>query len=353
MKSLKYIFFFVLTIVIGASIYIATLDGNFNMKVSKTMKIPEQVVFNNINDFKNWVHWGPWYETDPTIETTFPEKTSGIGASYTWTGKNGLETIKTISLIPNKEIIQEIDFGSDTKPEVYWNIEKVNDSTTVTWGIRGTNSFREKIYWLTKGGIDINLKPIYERGLELLEQQLLKEMDMHSIEYKGVVDYGGGYYLYQTVACRNEDAPQKMAEMFPAIIKFMDTNHIEASGKPFTLNHKIDFENNTVLFSACIPVKERIISTESDVLTGFLEPQRTFKTIFKGNYKFLPAAWPNFYKTLESEGYTPIEKGYSFEFYTISPKDNPNPAEWLTEIYIPIQVEEVKTTINETAKTSL
>lgn len=335
MKSLKYIFFLVLTLFIGTSIYVATLDGNFDVKQTRFMKAPVEVAFNNVNDFKNWEYWSPWIELDSTIVVSYPEITSGVGASFTWSGKEGLGSLKTISTITNKEIIQQIDFGSDSKPKVYWEFKKVKEGTEVTWEIKGTNTFREKIYWLINGGIEKKTTPIYKRGLELLAQQLQKEMDIHSIDYKGIVYYGGGYYLYQTIACKNEVAAKKMTEMFPVIINYMAENKIEASGKPFTLNHEVDLENNTVLFSTCIPVKEKII-TEDPILTGYLAPQKTFKIIFNGNYKFLPASWPTFYKTLNDQGYTEIKKGFSVEIYTTNPSDSENPANWLTEIYIPI-----------------
>ena len=177
---------------------------------------------------------------------------------------------------------------------------------------------------------------MFQRGLELLEQQLQKEMDKHSTEYKGVVDHGGGYYLYQTVSCRPQNVENEMKRMFPEISIFMEENSIEASGKPFTLNHKLDSLNNSLLFSACFPIKERI-ETEGKVLTGYLHPQKTFKTIYKGNYKYLAELWPKIHEKLRQDGHKELEKGYSFEVYTISPQQSENPAEWLTEIYIPIE----------------
>jgi len=336
MKSLKYIFFFILILIIGTSIYIATLDGSYNIKQSRTMEVPLTMAFKNVNDFKNWENWGPWHELDSTIVSSISEISSGVGSSYTWTGKDGNASLRTISTFPNKEIIQQIDFDTDSTSEVYWTFEKAEDSTKITWGMKGKNSFGEKAYWLINGEKEKNIVTLHKRGLELLEQHLKKEMDKHSTEYKGVVDYGGGYYLYQTVSCRTKEASKKMEEIFPKIIEFMVANNIEASGKPFTLNHQIDLLNNTIIFSACIPIKERVI-TEGTILTGFLEPQKTFKTIFNGAYKFLPEVWPNIYKKLNERDYIPVQKGFSFEIYTISPNQTENPAEWVTEIYIPIE----------------
>lgn len=336
MKSLKYIFFLILVLIIGGSLYIATLDGRYDISQSRTMKVPMEMVFKNVNDYKNWENWGPWFELDSSIVASFPENTIGIGASYSWTGVDRNGSMKTISLIPNKEIIQEIDFGSDSNPEVYWGFEKIKDSTMVTWGMRGENSFEEKAYWLYQGDLEKNMIPMFRRGLELLEQQLLMEMDKHSTTYIGEVDHGGGFYLYQTVTSRPNTVAKKMEEMFDNIFTYMANNNIHASGTPFTLNHKIDLNNGSVLFSSCVPIRERII-TEGDVFTGYLPPQKTFKTVFKGHYKYLSELWPRIYSELKMQNFTPVEKGYSLEIYSIGPKDSVNPADWMTEIYIPIE----------------
>jgi len=336
MKALKYIFFLLLILIIGLSIYIATLDGNYDIKRSKIIKAPIEVVFNTVNDFKKWENWGPWYEIDSTIVASYPNKTSGVGASYTWTGKDGTGTMKTISLIPNKEIIQQIDFGTGNVSEVYWRFSEIDNHTEVIWGMKGISNFGEKLFWLTQGGIEKNMASMYHRGLELLENYLIKEMDKHSFTTVGEVDFGGGYYLYLTTSSKIETIDAKTKEMFPKILEFINQNSIKASGQPFLLTHQWDEINKTTIFSTCIPIKERVITT-GDVLTGFLPPQKTFKTILKGDYKYLYQAWENAYKTLVEKGYTAIEKGEPFEVYTVGPNEEPNPANWVTEIYIPIQ----------------
>jgi len=336
LKYLKYFVFLLLAAVIGISIYGALLESNYDFHRSRNINSPTEVIFDNVNDFKNWENWSPWLEKDPTMVTSFEDTTSGIGATYSWKGKDGSGFMKTISIVPNKEIIQQIDFGKGHIAEVYWDFAETDLGTEVTWGMRGEISFGEKFYWLYKGGIEKNMIPTYDRGLELLEQYILKEMEKHSFELKGMVDYGGGYYLYQTTSCKIEDVEKKMSKMFPVVIKFMADNNIEPSGKPFTLNHKWDEENNTAMFSACVPVKERVITT-GDVLTGFLKPQKAFKTIFTGDYKFSYDAWEAAYNGLTAQGFKEIEGGEPFEIYTIGPNETANPTKWITEIYIPVK----------------
>ena len=335
LKYLKYFFFLLLAAIIGIAIYGALLDSDYDIQRSRIIKAPAEVIFDNVNDFKTWENWNPWLEKDPTMVTSYNDTISGVGANYSWKGKDGSGSIKTISVTANKEIIQQIDFSYESTPEVYWNFTEVDEGTEVTWGMRGKISFGEKFSWLFKGGLEKNMIPIYDSGLELLDQYILKEMEKHSFETIGAVDYGGGYYLYQTVSCQIQEIEEKMNEMFPLIVAYMAKNNIEASGKPFTLNHKWDEVNNTAMFSACIPVKERVITT-GDVLTGYLKPQKTFKTIFKGDYKFANEAWEAAYNGLAAQGFTEIEGAEPFEFYVVGPNDTKNPAKWVTEIYIPI-----------------
>ena len=336
MKFLKYLFFLVLIVIIGTAIYIATLDSNYNIQRTRVIKAPVEVVFNSINDYKNWQHWGPWYEMDSTIVASYPEQTSGVGGSYTWTGKDGNGSMKTLSLISNKEIIQEIDFGMGSTPLVYWLFNEVDGNVELTWGMKGESTFSEKAYFLTQGGVDKAMGPMFDRGLELFDSYLLKQMNAHSFNVQGVVDFGGGYYLYRTTSCKMEDIERKMGEMFPTVMQYMTDNNITPAGLPFTLHHKWDEENNTTIFSTAIPVMERIITT-GDVLSGHLKKQKTYKTTLKGAYKHLKMAWSESYKNLSESGLKPLENGEPFEVYKVSPHDAPNPAQWVTEIYIPIE----------------
>lgn len=336
MKALKYILLLALVVIIGGSIYIATLDGAYDINVKRTIKAPAEVIFNDINDYKNWQNWGPWYEMDSTIVASYPDITSGVDASYTWTGKEGGGSMKTLSLIPNKQLIQEIQFTQGSPSEIYWDITRTDYGNEVTWGMKGESTFGEKIYWLTQGGIDKNLKPMFNRGLELLDNHLQIEMDKHSFEFKGAVDHGGGFYLYQTTACKVEESDVKMQEMLKAVSTFVKENNIQSYGKPFLITHKWDEANNTTMFSVCYPISERL-ETNGDVLTGYLKPQKTFKTVFKGNYKYSELAWNSAFKEMSKQGYTFIETSEPFEVYMVSPRDTENPAHWVTEIYLPIE----------------
>lgn len=340
MKLLKYIFFLILIIIIGGSLYLATKNGDYDISRERIIKAPSEVIFNNVNDYKNWAKWGPWYEMDSTITTTYPENTIGKDASYSWKDASGGGSMKTIEVDNNKSLLQEIAFNTplgESKSNISWNFNKVDEGTEVTWGMKGTHNFMDKAYFLISGtNFENMMNDMFDRGLELLDLNIQSDLEKHSVEIKGIIDHGGGYYLYQSTACKQDQIGAKMGTMFNSVIKYMADNNIEASGKPFSLTHKWDEVNKTTVFSTCVPVNERII-TNGDVLTGYLKPQKCFKAIALGDYKFLEESWNAVFKAMEEENIIFIETVEPFEVYVVSTHEEPNPSKWVTDIYVPIE----------------
>ena len=54
MKILKYLFFLLLIIIIGSAIYFGTKDGSYDIQDTMVINAPPEVVFNKVNDYKNW-----------------------------------------------------------------------------------------------------------------------------------------------------------------------------------------------------------------------------------------------------------------------------------------------------------
>lgn len=116
MKILKYLLLLVLIVVIGGAIYLATLEGTYDINRSKVINAPAAVVFDKVNDYKSWTEWSPWFELDPEVKLTYGDITSGSGASYSWHSDNkdvGAGSMETTEAVTNESISQKIAF---TKP---------------------------------------------------------------------------------------------------------------------------------------------------------------------------------------------------------------------------------------------
>ncbi len=340
MKILKYIFFLLLIFIVIGAIYLATLDGNYEVKRSRIIAAEPTVIYNEINDYKNWEDWGPWYEEDPSIVANYADNTIGEGASYTWISKDGEGSMKTIKVEESKRIDQEIIFKvpifGDMKSDVFWIFEKVKEGTNVTWGMKGELSFFSRFMVID---MEEEMGTMEVRGLELLDQNIQKDIKVYSIKTNGVIDYSGGYYLYTSTSCKIDEISDKYPLLLLKIYGFNKENNVRTMGGPFTLYHKYDEDYGTTMFSVCYPVAEKMITPRgSDILSGFMKTGKYFKTTLKGSYDNSDEAWEIAREEAESlSNYKMLENGEPFEVYVNNPHEVPNPADLITEIYIPVQ----------------
>lgn len=339
MKTLKYILLLLLILVIGFSIYIAVQPNSFDVTRTKTINAPQSVVYNNVIDFKNWEAWNSWKEEKPEIVITLSEKTEGIGGSYSWEDEDGIGTMKTIDAKPNASIMQEMQFGDFPSSDVTWNLKPNEDgSTEVTWNIKGEDlPFVFKMFSTLMGGMEKQIGPRYERSLTMLDSVLQTEMKVYSINVEGVTQHSGGYYLYNTTSCKFSEFQKNMKEMLPKVGAYAMTHNVTMAGPPFILYHKWDEENDAVIFSCCLPTNSKIVSNEPNILTGQLKSFRTVKTVLKGNYDNLKEAWETTMTYIADNQLEMIEGGPMLETYLTDPMSHPNPAKWVTEIYVAVK----------------
>ncbi len=323
--------------VIGA-IYLATLDGSYDVAKTRMIDADPIVVFNDLNDYRNWKEWGPWYEQDSTIRVQYADNTVGEGGAYTWTSDvEGGGRMKTLQVQKPERLDQEMVFETpfgDMASEVYWILNKVETGTELTWGIKGELPFFSRFM---ASGMTEQLGPMQERGLELFDKNLQKKLKVYSIDSVGVVDFSGGFYLYVSTSSKINQIGVKSEGMMDHISKFVQDNRIRLTGSPFTLYHKFDQENGTSMFSIAYPIAERIVTQDSDILTGYMERGTYFKTILTGAYTNLQEAWEKAMFDAENlKEYALEESGESFEIYVNNQENTPNPAQLVTEIYVPV-----------------
>ena len=339
MKYLKYILFLLLIAIIGAAIYIAVQPNEFSVTRVRTIKAPASIIYNNVNDFKNWEAWSSWVEKDPNTVITLPENTSGIGGSYSWEDKDGIGTMKTIETVANESIKQQMQFADFPPSDVHWSFKPNEDgSTEVTWNIAGYNlPFKFKMFSVLMGGMEKQIGPHFEHGLEKLDGIVTESMKVYSININGLTEYGGGFYLYKTINASSSNISDIMGQQYGSIVSFMVQNNIAFNGMPFTIYQDMNLENQTVIMSNAMPVNDKVnISGDTDILCGYIPKTPVLKATLKGNYTYLSEAWKKVMAHVAENNLVQSELK-PFEIYTTDPGDFPNPADWITEIYIPIE----------------
>lgn len=342
MKIVKYLFFLALIAIIGASVYYGTKEGVYDVSASKELSTPVALIFEKANDLKQWPVWGPWSKNDPDMKVVFSAITKGEGASYSWESEvEGDGSLTTDSLEINTKIDQTIIFKTpfgESKSHVYWNFsETESGGTAVTWGMKGEHSFLEKIMLSSMDPpFEEQLKYMFEEGLDAIDKLVEKEMSAYSIAVEGIKEYGGSYYLYTTTASTMAEMGERMATMLGKVYGFAQKNNITITGMPFTIYNEWDAQNGTAIYSTALPVNERIIITEGDVLCGYRDPGTALKIVLKGNYTYLSEAYQRGDTYIAAHQLVRDASLDFFEIYATDPGEFPNPADWITEIYIPV-----------------
>ncbi|WP_341217034.1 GyrI-like domain-containing protein [uncultured Wocania sp.] len=339
MKTLKYILFLLLIGIIGSAIYIAVQPNEFEVTRTRTIKAPVSIIYDNVVDLKNWESWSSWVEADPDMKITLSEQTKGVNGSYSWKDKDGVGTMKITETVPNTSIKLNMQFAEFPSSDVSWKFIPNDDgSTDAKWSISGKDlPFDFKMFSVLMGGMEKQIGPHYERSLEKLDSIVVASMKKYSITVNGLTNHSGGYYLYNTTSCKISDLKSKMTEMLPLVIEYATKNNINMAGAPFVAYHKWDEENNAVMFSCCVPTTEKIITTDSSILTGQLLPFKAIKTTLNGDYSNLKETWETATKYIKENGFEEMHDLPALEIYLTDPTSKPNPADWITEIYIPIK----------------
>ncbi len=106
--------------------------------LARTVKIDAEPakVHEYVGDLEKWPSWGPWHDMDPTIETTYGEKTTGVGASQSWTSKDGPGELTFTRSDPQTGVAYDMTL-SDMPLKGELNYKKVDGGTEVTWSMSG------------------------------------------------------------------------------------------------------------------------------------------------------------------------------------------------------------------------
>lgn len=340
MKFFKFILYIVLIVIIAGSLYFATQDGKYDIKTTHEINAPRQVVYDIVNEYKTWEEWGPWKKEEPTMVFNYADVTSGKGASYSWqaevSGKMSTTNVVTYKHIDQAMTIQTP--GGERKPEVYWDFESTERlATKITWGIKGEHTLLDKVYFYFSGvDFEADMIDMHKKGLQGIDDAARAEISKYSIDIKGLTQYSGGFYLSRTTSAKAQLVPEIMTANYNGISEFMKDNDIVSSGMPFTIYNET-YENGDVIMTNAIPVREKIVvSGTANVFSAYTPTVTAIKTVVKGNYTNLGEAWAKTMLYVEEKGYT-LGEAKPFEVYVTDPKDHPNPANWITEIYVPIE----------------
>lgn len=336
MRILKYIFLLILLAMVAVIVFVATQKGDYSVERSKVIASPRPVVFNYVNDFRNWENFSTWGDS-ASVKFTYPALTAGKGGSYSWKSADSEGSVRTVFVKDNDSIFQKMEFNGSPS-EVSWKFKDTVGGTKVTWRSKGRMSFLYKIQSITKGGIEKTTGALYEQGLASLDRTLDHEINTYSVAENGVVVKTGAKYLKQTITSTIANVPRNMQIMLSKMIYFFRKNNIAANGKPFVIYHTYDTANGISKFSVCMPVREEIRTTpESDIQFGKYEATSAVKVTLNGDYSHRAEAWKKAADYLERHKLQRDPNVRVIEVFSKGIEEIKKPSKWVTHIYLPLK----------------
>lgn len=336
MRILKYIFLLILLIAIALTVFVATQEGKYDIKKEKVINVQGPVIYNYINDYRNWENVGVLTNNDTTAVYSFSDVTFGQGAKTSWKLSGSDGEVETIRVAENDSIIQKAVINGYPS-DIAWGFSKAGNGTKVSVRIKGELSFQDKAYAVLQGGVQERLESTLDKGLENLNKFLVHELGTYNVDVIGLVNKTGTYYLQQAVKVPAKDATTRINEITGKLTAFAKTNQIVLNGAPFVIYTNTGRLGTEMQFAVCIPIKEEIFTMPgSEYEGGRLEGFRALKTTLKGDYSHLKKAWDASAKEINTKALQENSGGQYIEVYTKNVQQTKKPSGWVTDIYIPI-----------------
>lgn len=135
-KSLLIALIILIIILIIVGLFLPT---EYSVSRSTIIDASPEEIHDYVGDLKKWNAWEPWREEDPSIVITCGEKTSGVGASQPWTGKDGDGSLIFTSSSPINGVEYDLFFDQGKyeckSAMLYYPVNE--GKTKVTWSMKG------------------------------------------------------------------------------------------------------------------------------------------------------------------------------------------------------------------------
>ena len=312
------------------------------VSVSRSIVVnaPISSVFDQFNDLDKRIQWSPWEALDSTMVTKVGEVSKGAGAVYSWTSENsGTGTIKYKEVVENQLIESQLYFDSpDSEPAQGLMIfTQVGDGVRVTWEIHmelGMNPFMR----IVGRFMDDMVGPTFDLGLKTVKQICESEVQKDSSKYSDVeikmIDAVSVPYIGIKDSCTMEELSDKIASDFADLGSYMNANELHSIGFVRIVFHKFD-PPSKVVFEPLFVLGKEITVTTDELHTGITYGGKVITATHIGPYEKSAHVWEALDLYLVNNGLSIV--GSPWEEYENTPRDEPDPAKLVTNIYMPVK----------------
>lgn len=312
------------------------LDKNAKVEESIIINAPEAVIFEQVNNFRNWEAWSPWHELDPGEKVSFAGPEKGVGASMHWDSEHedvGVGTQIITESVPYSHIMSKITFdGMDGFVMAGWKFEKVTGGVKVTWNL-DCNADIPVVGGYIARMIESKMCERYKRGLERLKAVCEKMPKDPLADMKIEVTTVDSNFLLAIADSSVMDTKligEKFGKAYGEIQAYMQKHKISMTGAPLSVTDS--WSKEAYKFHAAIPVNVSSAKPEGRIKGMSSYGGKVVKAVYIGPYDGAEPAYMKIMEYMKANGLQ--ENGKSWEEYISDPSNTPQD-KLITNIYFP------------------
>jgi Holliday junction resolvase len=342
MRILKYLFLLLVLLLLGITVFVATINGNFSIKNTTLIKVSKNIVFDYVNDYKNWEDWVSWKTANTKTTIEYSDKTRGKEAWMEWDGNESSGEIETVE-VKDKEVLKQKLSVSGVDYESLITFKDTLGGTKVKWIVNGTTDFWTKLISLfEKVSFKNSISEENEESLKNLNKLLNTNFNVYDIKVNGFAKIDGTYYLRQSNDCKPDQVNYKIDLMLRNFKDYFKENNLKMNGKPFVIYNKETISE--VRFTVCAPLRQKLDSVMQSQTKFILDSIKTFsavKATLKGDYSHKNEAINKIKKLIFEESIELNPKIIRIERFQKTILEVKSNSEWITEIIYPLFVKPV------------
>ena len=336
MKLIKVILSILLAFVILWVIVAFFSPKSISVTESIVIEQSSSIVFNQVNDFKNWTNWADWNKRDSLMTFSYSPITKGVGASIAWESEkegNGSQKIIESKAFESIRMLLLIDDWDENY--CHWDFVEIQEfETEVSWTFEDS-----QIDFLLRPlsfSINNSIRNDFKEGLQNLKHYCETEIQQNKKLKPKLEQIDAIYYIAKHVKCDFDNIGQEMGKSFGELMTLCSEYNWEIEGMPFSINY--DTEEGQFEFDVAFRLKSEVVAPPG-YISGII-PAGDMATISHfGTYENLAISYKILDKWIGDNGYK--QNGRSFEFYITDPGMEPDSTKWETQIYYPVIKSEI------------
>lgn len=320
----------IILLIIPVLFLLSSCKEEYAVERSIVIDAPQEVVWQQVKYFKNWMYWSPWYAKDSTMVWSFSGTDGDVESAYAWSSEeSGSGEMSNTGMTEGEELLYHTHFLEPWESETdgYVRLSSVDGGTEVKWGFSGEVKGIASLFL----NMDKMVGPDFEAGLALLKTHAEKEAAKAPKLEVELIDYPEHHF----VAVREQIDITGIETFFANNFgKIMESGVQMEGGFPSGLYYTWDMENMQTDMAAAIPVAKGTVAPEGTRLIQV--PQGKALLInYYGAYENIGSAHELMETYLVANELEYL--GPAIEEYVTDPMTESDPNKWLTKVIYPIK----------------